>query len=116
MIVSSVVGRKRKDMYVDMETTPSLLIENHPIYRIFYVSHDSQDVKIFSYIARETATNLFRCCVFKAAKKVGIYSLVSMEIIFIQSLLLLCEKVKDEKRNLETGYFYVVKEMLNLGI
>lgn len=38
--------------------------------RIFYVSHDSQDVKIFSYIARETSSNLFHCCVFKAANKV----------------------------------------------
>ncbi|KAG2461917.1 CAPON protein, partial [Polypterus senegalus] len=36
---------------------------------IFYVSHDSQDLKIFSYIARDGATNVFRCNVFKSKKK-----------------------------------------------
>ncbi|XP_037092525.1 carboxyl-terminal PDZ ligand of neuronal nitric oxide synthase protein-like [Pollicipes pollicipes] len=46
-----------------------LLVMHHPIYRIFYVSHDSQDLKIFSYIARETHSNVFKCSVFKAAKK-----------------------------------------------
>lgn len=39
--------------------------------RIFYVSHDSQDLKIFSYIARDGANNSFRCNVFKSKKKVG---------------------------------------------
>lgn len=39
--------------------------------RIFYVSHDSQDLKIFSYIARDGASNVFRCNVFKSKKKVG---------------------------------------------
>lgn len=38
--------------------------------RIFYVSHDSQDLKIFSYIARDGASNVFRCNVFKSKKKV----------------------------------------------
>ncbi|KAF7277120.1 hypothetical protein GWI33_008968, partial [Rhynchophorus ferrugineus] len=47
----------------------SLLLQ-HPIYRIFYVSHDSQDLKIFSYIARDGNSNLFKCAVFKANKKV----------------------------------------------
>lgn len=37
--------------------------------RIFYVSHDSQDLKIFSYIARDGASNIFRCNVFKSKKK-----------------------------------------------
>lgn len=41
-------------------------------YRIFYVSHDSQDLKIFSYIARDGQSNVFRCNVFKSKKKVGI--------------------------------------------
>ncbi|CAG9764673.1 unnamed protein product [Ceutorhynchus assimilis] len=44
-------------------------ILHHPIYRIFYVSHDSQDLKIFSYIARDGASNMFKCAVFKAHKK-----------------------------------------------
>lgn len=39
-------------------------------FRIFYVSHDSQDLKIFSYIARDGQSNVFRCNVFKSKKKV----------------------------------------------
>ena len=38
--------------------------------RIFYVSHDSQDLKVFSYIARDATSNHFRCNVFKTNKKV----------------------------------------------
>ncbi|XP_037977685.2 carboxyl-terminal PDZ ligand of neuronal nitric oxide synthase protein isoform X3 [Plutella xylostella] len=45
------------------------VIMHHPIYRIFYVSHDSSDLKIFSYIARDGATNEFKCNVFKSTKK-----------------------------------------------
>lgn len=37
-------------------------------HRIFYVSHDSLDTNIFSFIAREGQT--FKCCVFKTDKKV----------------------------------------------
>lgn len=40
--------------------------------RVFYVSHDSQDLKIFSFIARDNVNNSFRCNVFKANKKVNI--------------------------------------------
>ncbi|XP_073496944.1 carboxyl-terminal PDZ ligand of neuronal nitric oxide synthase protein-like isoform X2 [Phyllobates terribilis] len=47
----------------------SVLVMHDPVYRIFYVSHDSQDLKIFSYIARDRATNAFRCNVFKSKKK-----------------------------------------------
>lgn len=36
------------------------------------MSHDSQDLKIFSYIARDGACNTFRCNVFKSRKKVGV--------------------------------------------
>ncbi|CAG7829631.1 unnamed protein product [Allacma fusca] len=50
---------------------PEIIVESHPIYRIFYVSHDSQDVKIFSYIARETSSSVFHCVVFKASNKVS---------------------------------------------
>ncbi len=35
------------------------------------MSHDSQDLNIFSYIARDSVTNVFRCNVFKAFKKVA---------------------------------------------
>lgn len=34
------------------------------------MSHDSQDLKIFSYIARDGSSNSFRCNVFKSKKKV----------------------------------------------
>ncbi|KAL7298228.1 hypothetical protein TKK_0009218 [Trichogramma kaykai] len=46
-----------------------LVLMQHPIYRIFYVSHDSHDLKIFSYIARDGSDNSFRCNVFKSSKK-----------------------------------------------
>ncbi|XP_058805223.1 carboxyl-terminal PDZ ligand of neuronal nitric oxide synthase protein-like isoform X2 [Phymastichus coffea] len=46
-----------------------LVLMHHPIYRIFYVSHDSHDLKIFSYIARDGNNNSFRCNVFKSSKK-----------------------------------------------
>ncbi|KAH7728297.1 CBN-DYC-1 protein [Aphelenchoides avenae] len=48
-----------------------LLVMFHPIYRVFYVSHDSQDLQIFSYIARDGASNTFKCNVFKCSKKVS---------------------------------------------
>ena len=41
-------------------------------YRIFYVSHDSHDLKIFSYIARDGSSNTFKCNVFKSSKKVSL--------------------------------------------
>uniref|UniRef100_A0A672HH81 Carboxyl-terminal PDZ ligand of neuronal nitric oxide synthase protein n=1 Tax=Salarias fasciatus TaxID=181472 RepID=A0A672HH81_SALFA len=47
----------------------AVLVTQDPIYRIFYVSHDAQDLKIFSYIARDGQTNLFRCNVFKSKRK-----------------------------------------------
>ena len=43
-------------------------IMSHPINRIFYVSHDSQDLQIFSFISKEE--DVFRCSVFKANTKV----------------------------------------------
>jgi len=58
--------KKKRKHWLD-EGLPVLL--SHPIYRIFYVSHDSQDLKIFSYIARDGASNVFKCAVFKSSKK-----------------------------------------------
>ncbi|XP_077441470.1 carboxyl-terminal PDZ ligand of neuronal nitric oxide synthase protein isoform X2 [Vanacampus margaritifer] len=58
--------QKRKEWTWDES---KLLIMHDPIYRIFYVSHDSQDLKIFSYIARDGSSNSFRCNVFKSKKK-----------------------------------------------
>ncbi|XP_068425185.1 carboxyl-terminal PDZ ligand of neuronal nitric oxide synthase protein-like [Clinocottus analis] len=58
--------RKRKGWSWDDNT---ILVTQDPIYRIFYVSHDAQDLKIFSYIAREGQSNIFRCNVFKSKRK-----------------------------------------------
>ncbi|XP_077479084.1 carboxyl-terminal PDZ ligand of neuronal nitric oxide synthase protein-like isoform X2 [Stigmatopora argus] len=58
--------QKRKEWTWDES---KMLIMHDPIYRIFYVSHDSQDLKIFSYIARDGCGNSFRCNVFKSKKK-----------------------------------------------
>ncbi|CAD7082631.1 unnamed protein product [Hermetia illucens] len=56
--------RKKKDWTNDADEVE---IMDHPIYRIFYVSHDSSDLKIFSYIARDGDS--FKCTVFKSNKK-----------------------------------------------
>ncbi|KAK6627310.1 Carboxyl-terminal PDZ ligand of neuronal nitric oxide synthase protein [Polyplax serrata] len=72
--------KKKKDQWMEEN---KFLVMHHPIYsynrcntnmipmcyRIFYVSHDSQDLKIFSYIARDSASNVFKCNVFKSSKK-----------------------------------------------
>lgn len=58
--------QKRKEWAWDEN---KMMIMQDPIYRIFYVSHDSQDLKIFSYIARDGSNNSFRCNVFKSKKK-----------------------------------------------
>ncbi|XP_056602274.1 carboxyl-terminal PDZ ligand of neuronal nitric oxide synthase protein isoform X2 [Triplophysa dalaica] len=57
---------KRKEWTWDES---KMLVMQDPIYRIFYVSHDSQDLKIFSYIVRDGSSNSFRCNVFKSKKK-----------------------------------------------
>ncbi|XP_041428315.1 carboxyl-terminal PDZ ligand of neuronal nitric oxide synthase protein isoform X2 [Xenopus laevis] len=58
--------QKRKEWTWDES---KMLMMHDPVYRIFYVSHDSQDLKIFSYIARDGASNTFKCNVFKSKKK-----------------------------------------------
>ncbi|PKK24377.1 carboxyl-terminal PDZ ligand of neuronal nitric oxide synthase protein-like [Columba livia] len=58
--------QKRKEWAWDES---KMVVMHDPVYRIFYVSHDSQDLKIFSYIARDGANNSFRCNVFKSKKK-----------------------------------------------
>ncbi|KAM4695659.1 carboxyl-terminal PDZ ligand of neuronal nitric oxide synthase protein-like [Rhinophrynus dorsalis] len=58
--------QKRKEWTWDES---KMLVMHDPVYRIFYVSHDSQDLKIFSYIARDGTSNTFKCNVFKSKKK-----------------------------------------------
>ncbi|XP_072540458.1 carboxyl-terminal PDZ ligand of neuronal nitric oxide synthase protein isoform X2 [Salminus brasiliensis] len=60
-------GRTEKKEWTWDES--KMMVMQDPIYRIFYVSHDSQDLKIFSYIARDGQSNVFRCNVFKSKKK-----------------------------------------------
>ncbi|KAK9881604.1 hypothetical protein WA026_016475 [Henosepilachna vigintioctopunctata] len=76
-----VTLRKKKKRKHGMDEEKSTLL-SHPIYRIFYVSHDSQDMKIFSYIARDGASNVFKCAVFKSNKKM-VYPEYWDTIIFV---------------------------------
>jgi len=46
-----------------------VVLMNDPIYRIFYVSHDSHDLNVWSYISRDNQANTFRCNVFKCNRK-----------------------------------------------
>uniref|UniRef100_A0A667YMM3 Carboxyl-terminal PDZ ligand of neuronal nitric oxide synthase protein n=1 Tax=Myripristis murdjan TaxID=586833 RepID=A0A667YMM3_9TELE len=64
-----VVLRKKKKRREWSWDDSAILVTQDPIYRIFYVSHDAQDLKIFSYIAREGQSNIFRCNVFKSKRK-----------------------------------------------
>uniref|UniRef100_A0A8L0DSC5 Carboxyl-terminal PDZ ligand of neuronal nitric oxide synthase protein n=1 Tax=Oncorhynchus mykiss TaxID=8022 RepID=A0A8L0DSC5_ONCMY len=73
-IIVSVDGvkvalRKKKKKKEWTWDESKMMVMQDPIYRIFYVSHDSQDLKIFSYIARDGQNNVFRCNVFKSKKK-----------------------------------------------
>ncbi|XP_048832515.1 carboxyl-terminal PDZ ligand of neuronal nitric oxide synthase protein isoform X2 [Brienomyrus brachyistius] len=64
-----VVLRKKKKKKEWTWDESKMMVMQDPVYRIFYVSHDSQDLKIFSYIARDGQSNVFRCNVFKSKKK-----------------------------------------------
>uniref|UniRef100_A0A915EHW4 PID domain-containing protein n=1 Tax=Ditylenchus dipsaci TaxID=166011 RepID=A0A915EHW4_9BILA len=59
--------KRQKDGAVWDES--KLLVMFHPIYRIFYVSHDSQDLQIFSYIARDGAGNTLSAMSSSALKR-----------------------------------------------
>nr|XP_002130127.1 dystrophin-like protein 1 isoform X3 [Ciona intestinalis] len=64
--VKVILRTKKKELMWDER---KLLLMHDPVYRIFYVSHDSHDLKIWSYIARDGSSNVFRCNVFKSTKK-----------------------------------------------
>nr|XP_033817335.1 carboxyl-terminal PDZ ligand of neuronal nitric oxide synthase protein-like isoform X2 [Geotrypetes seraphini] len=66
--VKVILKKKKKKKEWSWDESKMLVMQD-PIYRIFYVSHDSQDLKIFSYIARDGTSNIFRCNVFKSKKK-----------------------------------------------
>ncbi|XP_076829812.1 carboxyl-terminal PDZ ligand of neuronal nitric oxide synthase protein isoform X2 [Brachyhypopomus gauderio] len=64
-----VVLRKKTKKTAYSWDESQLMVAQDPIYRIFYVSHDSHDLKIFSYIAKDKKSNVFRCNVFKSKRK-----------------------------------------------
>ena len=47
--------------------------------RIFYVSHDSQDLQIFSFISKDD--DVFKCSVFKASNKVQLILTTSEQVL-----------------------------------
>uniref|UniRef100_A0A183CBV9 PID domain-containing protein n=1 Tax=Globodera pallida TaxID=36090 RepID=A0A183CBV9_GLOPA len=58
--------RKKRQKYMDES---KMLVMSHPMYRIYYVAHDLYDPQIFSYVARDGASNSFKCNVFKCVEK-----------------------------------------------
>ncbi|KAJ7334425.1 Carboxyl-terminal PDZ ligand of neuronal nitric oxide synthase protein [Desmophyllum pertusum] len=56
-----ITHHKKKQDFVETE------VMHYPINRIFYVSHDSQDLQIFSFISKDD--DIFKCSVFKASNK-----------------------------------------------
>lgn len=67
--IKVLLCKKRPKSMDTQAAEDKLTVMHHPIFRIFYVSHDSQDLKIWSYIARDGPSNVFKCHVFKAFKK-----------------------------------------------
>ncbi|KAK2567250.1 Dystrophin-like protein 1 [Acropora cervicornis] len=86
--------RKKKPGYVDAE------VMHYPINRIFYVSHDSQDLQIFSFISKED--DVFKCSVFKATSKWFSLSTVYEDDTFFFESQELDDHVKDGDGTMQT--------------
>ena len=74
------------------------------IFRVFYVSHDSQDLKVFSYICKDKDTGgvehvkSFKCNVFKSYKKVNgaFHSAILKNRTWVQSDVLICNLLSQQ--------------------
>lgn len=58
--------------------------------RIFYVSHDSQDLQIFSFISKDD--DIFKCSVFKASNKVLTVNITSKQVFLKIFLMVLARR------------------------
>ena len=67
------------------------------INRIFYVSHDSQDLQVWSYIAQDANSSSFKCCVFKSFKKSDAVRIVHT----IGQAFDICHKITQKRKILE---------------
>ncbi|XP_041847432.1 carboxyl-terminal PDZ ligand of neuronal nitric oxide synthase protein-like [Melanotaenia boesemani] len=109
--------KKRKGWSWDENT---ILVTQDPIYRIFYVSHDAQDLKIFSYIARDGQSNMFRCNVFKSKRKSQAMRIVrtvgqAFDVCHQMTLQLKSEDQEDEEGRAEEQEAASAKKRLALS-
>eukprot|EP00794_Sanderia_malayensis_P015980 gene15980-17590_t len=73
--IKVTIWKKKKSIEAGKYNEGQLFVMSYPVNRVFYVSHDSQDLLILSYIARGD-DGIFRCSVFKAFRKAHAMNIV----------------------------------------